>query len=95
MHRVLKPGGRAGILDFNPIPEKSMRSRFQKFYLKNIVVPIAEKFGLKEQYIYLEKSLKQFPKGNFQERLAFEAGFKEAEHHLIAFGQMGILFLKS
>ena len=33
LHRVLKPGGRAGVLDFNQLAENSIRARFQKFYL--------------------------------------------------------------
>ena len=61
IHRVLKPGGRSGVLDFNSISERSIGYQFQRFYLRNIVVPIADKFGLKEHYIYLEESLKQFP----------------------------------
>ena len=62
LHRLLKPGGRAGILDFNQLGDGSIREKFQKFYLRKIVVPIASKAGLREHYAYLEKSLNQFPK---------------------------------
>ena len=95
LHRVLKPGGRAGILDFNQLGDGSIREKFQKFYLRKIVVPIASKAGLREHYAYLEKSLNQFPKGYIQEQFALEVGFNSARHRLLAFGQMGILFLQS
>lgn len=95
IQRLLKPGARAGILDFNKVGDESIKGLFQKFYLRKIVVPIAAKFGLREQYAYLEESLRSFPAGAIQERLALEAGFAEAKHHMLAFGQMGILLLKN
>ncbi len=95
LHRLLKPGARAGILDFNQLPDKSIRSRFQKFYLRKIVVPIAAKFGLREQYVYLEESLKRFPMGHVQVDLAKEVGFSEAKHEFLAAGLMGALLLRA
>jgi len=95
IYRILKHGGRAGILDFNHIEEQSIKSWFQKFYLTKVVVPIAAKVGLREHYAYLEESLRLFPKGKDQEHLAYEIGFKEAKHYVLAFGQMGILMLKT
>ncbi len=95
LHRVLRPGARAGILDFNPVLDETIGGRFQTFYLRKIVVPIAARAGLKEHYVYLEQSLKRFPKGSSQEKLAQNAGFNEAQHRLLAFGQMGALLLKA
>jgi len=95
INRLLKPGSRAGILDFNKLPVTSFRAAFQKFYLRKIVVPIAAGFGLREHYIYLEESLKKFPEGSAQVRLAQELGFAEAKHKLLAAGLMGALLLKS
>ena len=69
LHRVLKPEASAGILDFNSLRDDSIGAKFQKFYLRNIVVPIASKVGLKEHYEYLEKSLKLFPTGKALEEL--------------------------
>ena len=94
LHRVLKPGARAGILDFNKMRDEFIGARFQKFYLRNIAVPIAAKFGLNDHYVYLEKSLKLFPQGHEQEHLARAAGFLEAKHRLLGFGQMGALLLR-
>ena len=95
IHRVLKPGASAGILDFNKLSDHSNRSNFQKFYLEKIVVPIAGKFGLREHYLYLEESLKHFPDGHNQECLAREVGFTVAKHEPIAAGLMGILLVRS
>ena len=95
LRRILKPNGRAGILDFNVCKRNSLREKFQKFYLRKIVVPVADKFGLREHYAYLEKSLREFPNGRTQENIALEAGFYRANYHFLALGQMGILVLKN
>tara|TARA_Y100001968_G_scaffold278885_1_gene274491 strand:- start:141 stop:836 length:696 start_codon:yes stop_codon:yes gene_type:complete len=91
----LKKGGRAGVLDFNRNEENSIGDLFQKMYLNNLVIPISSNFGFKEHFDYLEDSIKDFPNGSLQETLAIKAGFSEAKHYVIAFGQMGILILKN
>ena len=93
--RILKPGGRAGFLDFCSLEEGSFRYLFQKFYLSFYVVPVASIFGLEEEYSYIKKSLKNFPSGEKQINLAYEVGFKKAEYKEIAKGQMGILIVES
>ena len=93
LRRLLRPGARAGVLDFNRIDEGSLAGRFQRFYLRNLVVPVAAKVGLREHYAYLEASLQQFPAGVVQERLARDAGFAESFHRPLAAGQMGALLL--
>ncbi|AAP99473.1 MULTISPECIES: bifunctional demethylmenaquinone methyltransferase/2-methoxy-6-polyprenyl-1,4-benzoquinol methylase UbiE [Prochlorococcus] len=95
IHRLLKPGARAGVLDFNHTIEGSKNSFFQKFYLRNFVVPIASKMGLKEEYAYLEESLKKFPVGLIQEQIAINVGFQEANYKTLAGGQMGALLLRA
>ena len=94
IEKALKPGGRAGILDFNFVPDSSFKGKFQKMYLRNLVVPIASHFGFHEHYAYLEESLKVFPDGQLQEELAKKAGFVEARHCKIAGGLMGVLVLQ-
>ena len=91
--RILKPGGRAGILDFRSFQGDSIQGFFQKFYLSLYVVPIASAFGLGEEYSYIKKSLVNFPSGAEQIHLAVSAGFRKAEYHTLAMGQMGILLL--
>ena len=91
--RILKPGGRAGILDFRSFQGFSIRGLFQRFYLSLFVVPIASAFGLGKEYSYIEKSLVNFPSGAEQIHLALSAGFRKAEYKTLAMGQMGILLL--
>ena len=91
--RILKPGGRAGILDFRSFQGRSMQMLFQKIYLNFYVVPIASLFGLGKEYSYIEKSLVNFPSGSEQIDMALSVGFKKAEYQTLAMGQMGILLL--
>tara|TARA_Y100001968_G_scaffold206753_1_gene189996 strand:+ start:485 stop:1183 length:699 start_codon:yes stop_codon:yes gene_type:complete len=91
--RILKPGGRAGVLDFRSFQGDSIQGLFQKFYLALYVVPIASIFGLGKEYAYIKKSLVNFPSGAEQIDLALSVGFKKAEYKTLAMGQMGVLLL--
>ncbi len=93
--RILKPGGRAGILDFRSFQGVSIKGLFQKIYLSFYVVPIASMFGLGKEYSYIKKSLIHFPSGSKQIHFALSAGFKKAEYQTLAMGQMGILILEA
>ncbi|WP_269612344.1 bifunctional demethylmenaquinone methyltransferase/2-methoxy-6-polyprenyl-1,4-benzoquinol methylase UbiE [Prochlorococcus marinus] len=93
--RILKPGGRAGILDFRSFEGRCIQGLFQKFYLSFYVVPIASLFGLGKEYSYIKKSLINFPSGEKQIHLALSAGFKKAKYQTLANGQMGILLLEA
>ena len=93
--RILKPGGRAGILDFNSFERGSLQGLFQKIYLSFYVVPIASLFGLGKEYAYIKESLVNFPSGSKQIRLAISAGFRKAQYKTLANGQMGILLLEA
>ena len=97
LRRLLKPGGRAAVLDFNrPDPGREgseLTASFQRFYLRRLVVPVAERFGARENYAYLEASLERFPTGAAQQHLARSAGFCHSQHRLLAGGLMGLLEL--
>jgi demethylmenaquinone methyltransferase/2-methoxy-6-polyprenyl-1,4-benzoquinol methylase len=94
LRRLLQPGGRAAVLDFNRHQDpQGATAGFQRFYLRRLVVPLARRAGLEPQYAYLEESLRRFPTGPQQEQLAAAAGFAQARHRLLAGGQMGLLQL--
>ncbi|KXZ43497.1 hypothetical protein GPECTOR_88g440 [Gonium pectorale] len=90
LHRVLRPGCSAAVLDFNnctdPLPDAA-----QAFFLERLVVPAARRYGLAAEYEYLRPSIKRFPTGPELERLAREAGFSAARHYPIGFDLMGVL----
>ena len=92
LHRVLKPGAKAAILDFHR-PSNSQTRSFQQWYLNTIVVPVAQYLGWAEEYAYISPSLDRFPTGKEQVNLARQSGFATATHYPIANGMMGILVL--
>ncbi len=90
LHRVLKPGAIAAVLDFHR-PGDLWTSRFQQTYLDYWVVPVARQFGLETEYAYISDSLRRFPTGDRQVELAYEAGFAAAVHYKMVGGMMGAL----
>lgn len=95
LRRVLRDGGRAGLLDFNRLPSGTAAALFQRTYLRRVVVPVASRFGLTDHYAYLEQSLERFPDGPAQQQLALDAGFREAFHRPVAGGLMGLLIIRT
>ena len=90
LYRVLKPGARVAILDFNR-PVDPTQQAFQRWYLDQLVVPLASQFGVREEYAYIFPSLERFPTGPEQVALARQAGFSEVVHYAIAHNLMGVL----
>ncbi|BCL35622.1 bifunctional demethylmenaquinone methyltransferase/2-methoxy-6-polyprenyl-1,4-benzoquinol methylase UbiE [Nostoc sp. MS1] len=90
LHRVLKPGAKAAILDFHRPYNQKLRT-FQQWYLDNVVVPLADRLGVKEEYAYISPSLDRFPNGKEQVEIAYQVGFTSATHYPIANGMMGVL----
>jgi demethylphylloquinol methyltransferase len=91
IHRVLKPGATAAILDMHR-PDNPIVRRFQQWYLDNVVVPAAARKGFTDDYAYIAPSLDRFPTGAEQVALAQTAGFS-AVHYPIAQGTMGVLVI--
>ena len=92
--KLLRDEGRAGILDFNHPKLNSLSYKFQKIYLRLVVVPVSRIFKLRQEYAYIEKSIKNFPEGSKLIVIAKKAGFKNVEYKTIFGNQMGILILK-
>ncbi|MCT7993966.1 bifunctional demethylmenaquinone methyltransferase/2-methoxy-6-polyprenyl-1,4-benzoquinol methylase UbiE [Laspinema olomoucense] len=90
LHRVLKPGATAAILDFHR-PSNPTLHAVQQWILQTIVVPVATANGLQDEYAYILPSLEKFPQGPEQIRLAQQAGFAQATHYPISGGIMGVL----
>jgi demethylmenaquinone methyltransferase/2-methoxy-6-polyprenyl-1,4-benzoquinol methylase len=92
IYRVLKPGGKAAILDFHR-PDNAIFRAFQQWYLDDLVVPLATNLGVKEEYAYISPSLDHFPTGRQQVEIALQAGFANATHYPISNGMMGVLVI--
>ncbi|MEO1593429.1 MAG: bifunctional demethylmenaquinone methyltransferase/2-methoxy-6-polyprenyl-1,4-benzoquinol methylase UbiE [Cyanobacteria bacterium J06632_22] len=90
LHRVLKPGARAAILDFHK-PQNALIQQFQQWYLDYQVVPTAERYDLTSEYAYIGPSVERFPVGPEQVDLARQAGFSHAVHYPLMGGLMGVL----
>jgi demethylphylloquinol methyltransferase len=93
IHRVLKPRSTAAILDMHR-PDNPLVRSFQQWYLDEVVVPAAQRFGFTEEYAYIAPSLDKFPTGVEQVSLARQAGFAIATHYPIAGGTMGVLVIQ-
>ncbi|KAL0447145.1 UNVERIFIED_CONTAM: 2-phytyl-1,4-beta-naphthoquinone methyltransferase, chloroplastic [Sesamum latifolium] len=90
MCRVLKPGTKVSILDFNK-STNPLTSSIQDWMIDNVVVPVASGYGLASEYQYLKNSIKEYLTGMELEKLALQAGFSEATHYEISTGFMGNL----
>ncbi|XP_044333378.1 2-phytyl-1,4-beta-naphthoquinone methyltransferase, chloroplastic isoform X1 [Aegilops tauschii subsp. strangulata] len=88
--RVLKPGSRASVLDFNK-SSSFFTASLQSWAIDNVVVPLASSYGLTEEYKYLKSSISQYLTGEELEKLATEAGFSSAKHYELGGGLMGNL----
>ncbi|GAV61992.1 Ubie_methyltran domain-containing protein [Cephalotus follicularis] len=91
--RVLKPGAKVSVLDFNK-SNQFLTTSIQEWMIDNVVVPVATVYGLAKEYKYLKSSIKEFFTGKELESLAVEAGFSQAIHYEISGGLMGNLVAK-
>lgn len=84
--RVLKPGGRAVILEFSN-PKAFPIKQLYRFYSKHILPRIGKIFSKDNRaYTYLPESISQFPDGESFSQLLKNAGFKTAQSRPQTFG---------
>ncbi len=63
MHRVLKPGGKALILEFS-LPKNKLLKKLHLFYLRKIVPRVGHFFSKNQSaYVYLNETIESFPYG--------------------------------
>ncbi|KAG6396492.1 hypothetical protein SASPL_142643 [Salvia splendens] len=91
MYKVLKPGSKVSILDFNKSTSSLNSFCSGDWMIDYIVVPIASGYTLADEYQYLKSSIKKYLTGKELEQLAREVGFSEAKFYEIGAGLMGNL----
>ncbi len=75
MERVLKPGGKAGIMEF-AIPKNKLFAPVYLFYFRNILPLVGSLFGTGSEYRYLSESTSAFPQRESFVKLMEDAGFE-------------------
>jgi len=86
IHRVLRPGGKAVILEFSK-PKNVFIKPFYLFYI-NIVAPFIGKLFSKNKkaYQYLNKSIQKFPEGKDFLMVLNTVGFRNSNCKPLSFG---------
>ena len=92
IHRLLKPGGRAGVLDFNRLPVNSAAAAFQRFYLRRWWFQPRQRLG-SAMNTPTSRKPQAFSGWCRAGAYGFGSGFKPQHRPLVA-GQMGLLLLK-
>lgn len=86
LRRVLKPGGRAAILEFSSPVVPGFRTLF-RFYFTRVLPPIGGFIsGSRGAYSYLPDSVARFPDQKELARLMREVGFEEIEYQNLTGG---------
>ncbi len=85
MHRVLKPGGRAVILEFS-MPSSPLFERLYRFYFLTVLPKIGGLFSKQSAYQYLPDSVQEFPSRDEFKAMMAHAGFVNISHYDLTFG---------
>ncbi len=85
MRRVLKPGGRAVILEFSN-PRSRLFKVLYNFYFRRVLPFLGGLFSQRSAYQYLPDSVLEFPDQNAFKLLMKEAGFSDLRHFDLTFG---------
>ncbi len=94
MYRVLKPGGKAVIMEFS-LPENFFVRKFYLLYFRHILPLIGNIIsGHKNAYTYLNQTVEEFPYGEEFANHFKEVGFEEVDIHPLTFGIASIYVAK-
>jgi demethylmenaquinone methyltransferase / 2-methoxy-6-polyprenyl-1,4-benzoquinol methylase len=86
--RVLRPGGRLGILDFSE-PDSGVVGAVFRFYFRNILPRIGGAIsGSRDDYAYLPASVRKFPSRDELTSLIARCGFVDAKYDVLNFGSI-------
>ena len=86
IHRVLKPGGQAVILEFS-MPERFPVKQLYRFYFKRVLPRIGKKVSKDPSaYTYLPESVERFPKPNSFLQLLSEKRLENGTKRSLSFG---------
>jgi demethylmenaquinone methyltransferase/2-methoxy-6-polyprenyl-1,4-benzoquinol methylase len=85
MCRVLKPGGRAVILEFSN-PKSRLFKGVYYFYFRKVLPWIGGLLSKRSAYQYLPDSVLEFPDQNTFKSMMADAGFAHVVHHELTFG---------
>jgi len=85
MCRVLKPGGKAVILEFSH-PESTLFRNLYHFYFRRILPFVGGLFSKRSAYTYLPDSVLEFPDRADFKALMTSAGFVKVTHKDLTFG---------
>jgi demethylmenaquinone methyltransferase/2-methoxy-6-polyprenyl-1,4-benzoquinol methylase len=92
MHRVLKPGGRAIVLEFS-LPKNFLLRKLYLFYLRNIIPFFGSLISADSYaYRYLGRTIETFPFGRDFCVLMENAGFKNVKAVPLTFGAVSIYY---
>ncbi|MGE5351744.1 MAG: bifunctional demethylmenaquinone methyltransferase/2-methoxy-6-polyprenyl-1,4-benzoquinol methylase UbiE [Acidobacteriota bacterium] len=85
-HRILKPGGKATILEFR-LPSNPLIKAIYQFYFRRILPMIGGMISKdKAAYTYLPESVQEFDKNVNLPELFKNSGFSKVERHSLTFG---------
>jgi len=84
-HRVLKPGGKLGILEFLQ-PQSTIIAKIFKFYFNKILPRVASLFSNSKAYRYLPESVENFMSLNELKVLLKEVSFNNISSKNMSFG---------